>query len=88
MSRPPDTPEGANEPSTGSPRHNRARDIAVLLPIVALLLFLPPFISVFFSTGLVFGVPMILAYVFGVWLLLILATRRLSRILIETETSR
>ncbi|MEL6678505.1 MAG: hypothetical protein AAFQ51_07350 [Pseudomonadota bacterium] len=76
--------EMESAPPSPDPRA-RWRDAALLLPLVGLLLFLPPLISVFFSTRPVLGVPLIVAYVFGAWLALICLTAWLSRRLTDTD---
>ena len=58
----------------------RVRDAAVLLPVLGLVLFMPPVITLFASAGAgVTGVPLIVVYVFGTWLGLIVAAALLSR---------
>jgi hypothetical protein len=50
----------------------RLRDAAVLLPLAGLLLLVPPVIPLFVADVVrPFGLPAIVAYVFGVWLGLI-----------------
>lgn len=55
------------------------RDAATLLPIAATVLLLPPFILIFAAPTFVFGVPLIVAYVFGVWALVIFASWLVAR---------
>jgi hypothetical protein len=54
-----------------------------LLPIVGLFLLMPPVITLFAARIDVFGVPLIVVYMFGVWLAVIvcggLLARRLAR---------
>ena len=58
----------------------RVRDAAVLLPVLGLVLFMPPVITLFAAAGAgVSGVPLIVVYVFGTWLALIVAGAVLSR---------
>ena len=58
----------------------RIRDAAVLLPVLGLVLFMPPVVTLF-AAGVagVAGVPLIVVYVFGTWLGLIVAAALLSR---------
>jgi putative effector of murein hydrolase LrgA (UPF0299 family) len=58
----------------------RVRDAAYLLPVLAIVLFMPPVVTLFVSahTGLA-GVPLIVVYVFGTWLGLIVAAALLAR---------
>lgn len=57
----------------------RWRDVATLLPVAATVLLLPPFILIFAAPTIVFGVPLIVAYVFGVWAVIIFASWLLAR---------
>ena len=61
------------------------RDLAALLPLAGAFLFMSPLILAFNSIRLVFGLPVILLYVFGVWLLLILGAAWLARHLSEED---
>ena len=65
-----------------SPKH---RDLAALLPIIGAFLFMSPLILAFNSIRLVFGLPVIALYIFGVWLLLILGAALLSRHLSDED---
>jgi hypothetical protein len=64
-------------------RARRRRDIAVILPLLGLFLFLSPVIRIAQGPSTIWGIPHIFIYLFGVWLILILLTRRLSRHLID-----
>ena len=62
------------------PPSGRVRDAAVLLPIVGLVLFVPPLVTLFARAQLgVAGVPLIVVYVFATWLGLIGAAAALAR---------
>ncbi|MDM0043835.1 hypothetical protein QTH91_05005 [Variovorax dokdonensis] len=62
------------ERRTPSPR---ARNLAALLPVVGLLLLTPPLVTLF--TGrMLFGIPLIVLYLFGIWGVLVLAAGVLS----------
>jgi hypothetical protein len=75
-------------------RTSKAPDAAVVLPVFGAILLLPPAISLFAAPVEVWGVPLIVLYVFGVWAGLIgcaaLLARRLDSPLspqpAETET--
>jgi|APTNR8051073442_1049403.scaffolds.fasta_scaffold28739_2 hypothetical protein len=58
------------------------RDMASILPVAAIVLFLPPMILVFSAPVLVAGVPLIVLYLYGVWagiiLVALLVARRLE----------
>lgn len=56
----------------------KLRDAAILLPLLGLFLLMPPTISLFGTASFLTGVPVIVIYIFGVWLLLILLAYRLS----------
>ena len=51
----------------------RARDLALIVPVLGVLALLPPLIGLFArpETGM-FGIPLIVVYLFGLWLALIL----------------
>ncbi|MCO5100510.1 MAG: hypothetical protein M9885_06390 [Burkholderiaceae bacterium] len=51
----------------------------MLLPLLGLFAWMPPVIGLFSSGGQVFGVPAIVAWLFGTWLALIAAALALSR---------
>lgn len=57
----------------------RVLDIARLLPIVGIVLLMPPLIALFVVDRWIGGVPLIVAYVFGVWLALIACAAWLAR---------
>ena len=60
---------------------SRARDAARLLPFIGLFLLLPPVIAPFAAPVDVLGVPLLVLYLFGVWLGLIVAAAVLARAL-------
>lgn len=57
----------------------RIRDAAVVLPLLGLFAWMPPVIGLFIASGRVFGVPLIVAWLFGIWLALIFAAMWFSR---------
>lgn len=57
----------------------RIRDAAALFPVLGLVLLMPPVITLFASTLFVAGIPLIIVYLFGVWLGLIAGTALLAR---------
>ena len=59
--------------------HRKAQDRALILPLLGLILWMPPFADVFELDAKVAGVPFLLIYLFVVWALLILGAWRLSR---------
>jgi hypothetical protein len=69
-----------DSPDTG---RQGARDLASLLPFVAIFLLAPPIILIFAKPVLVAGMPLIAVYLFGVWAAVIvcafLVARHLAR---------
>ncbi|MBW7925062.1 MAG: hypothetical protein H3C59_10000 [Burkholderiaceae bacterium] len=61
------------------PPPRRLRDVAVLLPLLGLFAWMPPIIGLFAGRGHFFGVPAIVAWLFGVWIALIASALALSR---------
>lgn len=57
----------------------RVQQAAVVVPLAALLLFMPPFISLFAAPVDVFGIPLVVLYLFGVWGALVALTWWLAR---------
>lgn len=55
------------------------RDAAAVLPLLGLFAWMPPTIGLFAGWGHVLGVPLIVAWLFGVWLALIAAAFWFSR---------
>lgn len=56
-----------------------APDAAVALPLFGLLLLMPPLITLFALNLDLAGVPLIVIYVFGVWIALIICAALLAR---------
>ena len=63
----------------------RVRDIAILLPIGALLLFLPPYARLFDQPTTVLGVPLLPLAIFSFWFLGIVITAVAARALRRQE---
>jgi len=61
------------------PPSPRLRDAAVVLPILGLFLLMPPTITLFVERHHVAGLPLIVAYLFGVWIALIAGAALLAR---------
>jgi hypothetical protein len=64
---------------------SRARNLAVLVPLIGLFTLMPPFISLFTAPLTVFGLPLVVVYLFGVWAALIVFTALLARRLASTD---
>ncbi|MEM7445230.1 MAG: hypothetical protein AAF414_18055 [Pseudomonadota bacterium] len=60
---------------------NRIRDLAVILPVGALAIFVPPYIRVFDQPMTLLGIPLLLFAIFAAWLVGIVLTMSLSRML-------
>lgn len=72
---------GPDPLQTPPERAERARQAAGVLPILGLFLLVPPVIGLFAAPVDVAGVPLIVVYLFAVWLGLALATALLGRAL-------
>ena len=57
----------------------KLRDAALILPLLGAFLLLPPLPLVFMSPARLAGIPLIVLYIFGVWLVLILTALWLAR---------
>jgi len=66
--------EGSGPPS------GRARDLAIVVPVMGIVLLMPPLVGLFARGGVtVAGIPLIVVYLFGLWFALILAALVLAR---------
>lgn len=63
----------------------KLENIALALPVFGAALILPPIVSVFATDARVFGTPVIVVYLFSIWLLFIVATFVLSRRLRQNQ---
>jgi putative effector of murein hydrolase LrgA (UPF0299 family) len=61
----------------------KARDAALVLPIIGLLLFTPPLIGIVVTDLTILGAPLIVTYLFLSWAFLIVCAGLLSRSLIR-----
>lgn len=61
------------------------RDAAFLLPLAGLFLLMPPLIDLFAGPGTLFGIPLIVAYIFGLWSALIVVAFWFSQRLSDPE---
>ena len=66
----------------------RTRDVAALLPLLGVFLLMPPVITLFVADADVGGVPLIVVYLFGVWLALIAGAAVLARRLAPPRSGR
>lgn len=65
-------------------RTGRLRDMAILLPIVGIVVYLTPVLRIFTAQGTVFGVPLVFVFIYGGWVLLIVLSRILGHRLRDT----
>ncbi|MEQ8332124.1 hypothetical protein [Nisaea sp.] len=72
-------------PSTSPSRAAKFRDAAFLLPLAGCFLLMPPVIDLFSVKASLFGIPVIVAYIFGLWSALILVAFWFSRRLRDPE---
>lgn len=63
------------------PPSPRTRSFAGLLPLLGVFLWMPPFILLFAGPARPWGVPLVLAYLFGVWAALLASAFLLARAL-------
>ncbi|UUX51624.1 hypothetical protein NUH88_07970 [Nisaea acidiphila] len=61
------------------------RDAAFLLPLSGLFLLMPPLIDLFTGSEKLFGIPLIVAFIFGLWTALILIAFWFSHRLSDPE---
>ena len=72
---------GPDPLQTPPERSERARQAAGVLPVLGLFLLIPPVIGLFAAPVDVAGVPLVVVYLFAVWLGLALAAALLGRFL-------
>src|SRR5690606_9835189 len=63
----------------------RLRDAAVVLPLLGLFAWMPPVSGLFARTGHALGIPLIVAWLFGIWFVLIVVAFWFSRHLDSEE---
>lgn len=61
-----------------APDPGRARDVARIVTLLGVALLMPPVVTLFATDARIGGVPLIIAYLFGVWLALIGCARLLA----------
>lgn len=66
-------------------RRRRRQDAALVLPLLGVLLLATPVLALFTKEISIFGAPLPFLYVFGVWFILILLSRRMARKLDRDE---
>lgn len=65
----------------------KLENAALVLPVFGAMLFVPPLVSIFTVDMRVLGFPLVVFYLFAVWLVLIAATALLSRYLPHQTSS-
>ncbi len=71
--------ESTRSASSATAHSPRVRDAAAVLPLLGLFAWVPPVIGLFAGEGRVLGIPLIVAWLFGVWLALIVVAAWFSR---------
>ncbi len=72
--------DARGEPGRPKPRRSsRAPEAAILLPLLGFFLLMPPMIGLFAVHLDIVGLPLIVIYVFGVWLALVVCAALLAR---------
>ena len=79
--------QNADKHSGGS-RRRKWQEAALIVPLLGLFLLTPPFISIFSIKVSIFGIPLIVLYIFVVWISLILTTRFLAARLGRDDAER
>ncbi len=64
-------------------RRKKIKDAALVLPVLGAFLLASPIIKIFSTDGYIFGLPLPYVYIFGVWVFLVIAARRMARLLSE-----
>ena len=64
----------------------RSEGFAFFMPVVGFLLIMPPLVMLFDVKANFFGVPLIVAYLFGTWMALIVASFILRRTLPQSSS--
>lgn len=57
----------------------KARDIAIVIPVVCTFLIMPPLVHIASDAGSIFGIPAIVVYLFGIWMVAVALTAWNSR---------
>jgi len=65
----------------------KARDAALALPLVGVILTMPPVAQIFAIDLRIAGIPVVVAYIFGVWILLVLGARATGQRILDSETA-
>ncbi len=76
------SPDPDSDPDTP-----RLRDAVALLPLLAVFVLMPPVITLFVGGHLFGGMPLIVVYLFGVWLALIVAAALLAQRLARSQAA-
>lgn len=66
---------------------NRLRDAALIVPVGGVVLFLPPYVRIFDQDGTVLGIPFLHVALFTCWLIGIVLTALLARLLIRSAAA-
>lgn len=72
---------GANQ----KPDRAKLKGLAIALPVFGTILLIPPLTQIFVTKGTIFGVPLIVFYLFSIWIVLIGASFLISRKITDTD---
>ena len=73
------------DPTDRPAGHHKARDRALVMPLIGLILLTPPVAGIFDIDARIGGVPATLVYIFAVWALLVVAGAAAARRLRGTD---
>lgn len=62
-------------------RRQKREDAALVLPFLGVLLLVSPILNAVYGMDTLFGIPAVVFYIFGVWVVLIALAARLARLL-------
>lgn len=71
----------------GADDREKREDAAFVIPLFGVVLLMPPLVNLFVARVEVFGIPLEIAYLFAVWLLLVVSAVGLSFLLPSTGPS-
>lgn len=80
-----DDRERTTDLANRSLRAKRLRDIALMLPLAGVFLYLSPIPRIFSVDASVLGIPVIFLFIYGVWLGLIVLSARLAKKLSQDQ---
>lgn len=76
---------GQPRSATQKPDRAKLKGLAIALPVFGTILLVPPLTQIFVTKGTIFGVPLIVFYLFSIWIVLIGASFLISRKITDTD---